>query len=132
MLTPTEATFVASFVEPNFRERYLFMLGSRRRSKMLSRLYHHFDFKAERIEKLKIKSGEEQVVWKTLQVKSGAATCQVISTSPELDGRVLTLPEFISAGSRWHDASIYIFDPQRVVLFHDEYDAYLLESQSSR
>jgi hypothetical protein len=130
MVTNAEATFVASFVECNLRERYLFMLNSRRRLSMLSRLYHHFDFDAKRIEKLKIGRGEEMALWNMLQEKSGASTCHVISTAPELDGKTLSLPEFVAAGSCWRDASIYIFDPKRVVLFHDEYDAFVLENTS--
>ena len=130
LLPEIEKTFIHSFVQPAFRDKYVFMLSNRRRLQHLIRLYHHFDFKAKQIEKINVKDGDG--LWKELQKKSASATCHVISTDPSLDGKTLAHAMFSANAYRWREASVYIFDARNLALFLDEEDAYLLDNTVSQ
>jgi hypothetical protein len=125
VLTDWELPFINTFVKPDLRERWLFMHSSeKRRRKLLVRLHHHFDFQAREISKLACRNTEEMA--KLLKKKSGTTSCYVVSTAPNLDGKIVTFQHLLSYEVGWPDSSVYVFDRTRLALFCDEYDSYLL------
>lgn len=120
-----EQRFVAAFVEPNRRERWAEQLSGKRRKKQLDRLYHHFEFQASSVTKIAL--SPETDLAEILRKRGSPPTCYVISVNPELDGKVVALSE--AFGQRPAVGSVFVCNPEKLALFCDEYDVYLMENR---
>jgi len=120
-----EKSFVEAFVKPEFKDRWFYMLATKkRRAKQLCRLYHHFDFTADIIERFK---GSAESLATTLRLKGALSEVYHISVIPSIDGRLLPF----SVEECGYDATVYILIPRKLVVFCDEYDLYILENLSA-
>ena len=124
----TEAAFISAFVKPELRERWLFMLSTpKKREKQLKRLYHSFDFQADTVQRF---SGSDEKFLAMLRQKGAGLPVYVISTRPEEDGKLFQFEVSISPyGCVWSYGTICIFVPNRLVVFTNEYDRYVLENK---
>jgi hypothetical protein len=127
MDSAVENRFVASFVEPSRRERWAEQLSGKRRQKQLDRLYHHFEFQASSVTKLKL--SPELNLTDVLAKRGSPSTCYVLSANPEFDGKVFALSQVLAPGSRPQTASVFVCNPEKLALFCDEYDVYLMENR---
>lgn len=120
-----EKTFIARFVKPDLRERWQFMLGNRRRSKHLIRLYHHFEFVAKRVEKLKVREGSATELETLFATARLVVPVYVISTSPKLDGKWVSIQDF---EGHVPDGTVIYSEKANAAIYRDEYDFYLLSN----
>jgi hypothetical protein len=124
-----EFEFVRAFVLPSLRERWLYMLQSpKKRQKHLQRLHHGFDFEADHVERLRHHSSHQGAFVAMLKAHGAGNLVQVISTRPFLDGKVFSFEEATSLqdGVAWEPSTICIYVSNRLAVFADEYDRYVL------
>jgi hypothetical protein len=123
-----EAAFVAAFVIPDKRSRYSdFLSNPKRRSEILNRLNHFFDFIPERA--MAIPRGSSVELDRTLRARGAGSHAYVIGS--DRDACELPLEEAIdSALAGW--GTIVSCIPGRLALYLQEFpsgDAYILHSQ---
>ena len=119
-----ERQLIETFVKPALRDRWHVMLPGKRRQKHLSRLHHHFDFEADRMEKLKVRMSDSPADVPSMR-RTGLAPAYFLSTRPELDGQWKRLDEV-------HDdphSYVAYWPALRCALFRDEYDHYFLSNE---
>ena len=121
-----EERFIASFVQPARRDRWLEMLRGKGRKKQLERLYHHFEFEARSVTKLKLITDE--AIISALAERGSPASCYVISADSSIDGCAVQLREFLAERRGMPDATVLIGIPEKLALFRDEYHCYLMEN----
>lgn len=126
MDTAVETRFVDSFVEPSRRERWREGLGGKRRKKQLERLYHHFEFQASSVTKLKLSPDTDLAA--LLSKRGSPATCYAISADPQYDAKVFPLTEVLGVSLRPPIGTVFVCRPEKLALFCDEYEVYLMEN----
>lgn len=93
-----EALTIRAFVEKPLQERWLLGLGKRtRRTKLLDRLSHHYDWDRRYATELPVPPHEDAVAWlvERLQKKGAPDACQVVG-GPASDGSTMPLSDAVA------------------------------------
>jgi hypothetical protein len=122
-----ETAFVMAFVAPEKRDRYLqFLPRPKKRSEILNRLCHNFDFIATHATLVARQNAESLV--ELLRSKGAGVTAHLIGGSQNLDGTEMSLSEAIDHALDYGGAIVSCI-PGRLALLIQEFppgDTYVL------
>ena len=119
-LHPTEEATLRTFVVAAKRDRLLTLFGSSKRRKQALDTLNHFDDWDARFAQPVDSSAD---VLALLRKAGAPSACHVMSDSPELDGRGMSLDEAVSACESCSFASILCCVPGALAFFFDELQA---------
>ena len=106
---------LAYFIEPSFRTRFRGMLAGKGRSKLRQQLWRFRHLDTRFAEPLGSRDPHA-----TLTARGAPATCYVVSTANELDGRKVALSDALGAiHPGWHAAFVSCI-PGRLAYFEGE------------
>ena len=115
---PHEAAFVAAFVIPDKRARYLeFLANPKRRGEILDRWNHFFDFIPERATQIPRASASELA---QLLRQRGAGRCGYIMGESDSDGQELPLEDAIESALASGWGSVIFCFPGHLALYLQE------------
>ena len=116
-LHPAEDATLRTFVVAAKRDRLLTLFGSPKRRKQARDSLNHFAYWDARFAQPVDSSTEVLALLRKLGAPS---ECHVISDSPELDGRDMSLDEAVSACEGYSFASVLCCVPGKLAFFYDE------------
>src|SRR5437773_2276966 len=129
-----ESSFVAEFVVPERRARYLELLPRKKgRKKILDRLNHHSDLDARCLRELSFSESRTDSLYNLLKKKGAGATCHVLADSSELDGRDVPLQEALDHLASHQFGMVLLCLPGLLGIYkpEDPSSVYLLENKSA-
>ena len=116
-LHPAEEATLRTFVVAAKRDRLLRLFGNPKRRRRALDVLNHFDGWDDRFAQPVESSAD---VLALLRNAGAPSECHVMSDSPELDGRDMTLDEAVSACEGFFFASVLCCVPGELAFFFDE------------
>lgn len=118
MVNAHEEAIVRSFFVKGKRDRYLSLLGGKRRGEALDRLNHLWDLDPRYVKEL----ASSADVLSLLRERGAPEKAYVLSDVPELDGREMPLAEVLEAINSGYDLGTIVSSiPGRLAYYHGEY-----------